>query len=346
MASLQAMHNPTLIGQFPGFGGRLKTEPEDFQVEEIPTFPPDGEGQHLYLWIEKIGLPTDALVRHLAATLGLDAADIGFAGMKDAQAVTRQFISVPASCEGRLAAAQSDAVQILEHHRSTTKLRRGELRGNRFDILVRDSVSDALHRAEPIVAALRERGMPNYFGKQRFGIDGQTVDLGLRLLNEGPKVLKRGTLKRMALSAVQSVVFNDVLNARLRSGELGQVVSGEVIQSRIGGSLHRVIDVAREQGRLDAKQAHQTGPMFGTKMMTATGAVGELEMRMLQDRSLQLDQFEPFSRLAPGTRRALVVWPQELSIEPDPQGIRLRFVLPAGAYATVLCETFMGGEKA
>ena len=133
-------HNlPHVTADLPGIAGMLKCRPEDFVVEEIPAYPPCGEGEHLFLWIEKSGVPADQLSRHLADVLNIAPRDLGMAGMKDAHAVTRQFVSVPKQVEPRLDAINTDSIRLLSATPHRNKLKTGHLRGNRFAILVRDA---------------------------------------------------------------------------------------------------------------------------------------------------------------------------------------------------------------
>ena len=134
---------PYLTAELPGIGGRLKDRPEDFVVEEVPAYEPCGAGEHLYLWIEKTDVAADHLLNHVARTLGMSVRDVGMAGIKDRRAITRQYVSVPATCEPRIARLETDKIRVLRRARHRNKLRTGHLRGNRFSILVRAVDPDA-----------------------------------------------------------------------------------------------------------------------------------------------------------------------------------------------------------
>ena len=342
------MNVPYLTADLPGIGGILKQQPEDFLVEEIPAYAPCGEGEHLFLWIEKRGLTTDDLTQHLARTLGVAKRDIGVAGLKDRQAVTRQYVSVPATCEARLESVGTDFIRILNAQRHTNKLRTGHTAGNRFSILIRNVT--ALENADPILACLRTSGFPNYFGPQRFGRDNQTAEQGFELLagQRHPRDLpraKRHYLLRLSLSAAQSELFNHALARRMGDGLLHTVLAGEVMQKVESGGLFQVEDVAAEQERLDAGETVITGPMFGPKMKQPTGEPAAREMQLLQARGLSLDDFANFSKIAAGARRAFVVRPGQFAVETTEQGVRCRFTLPSGAYATVLLREVMKNDN-
>src|SRR5688572_24187805 len=172
----------TLTRELPGTAGRIKTEPEDFRVDELSLYDPTGEGAHLLLRIEKRGMTTHEAVRRIAHALRVTERDVGFAGIKDSRAVTTQWFSVPAGCESRLSELDHPWLAIRERARTSQKLRIGELEGNAFSIVVRDAVPDAVERARAILDVLARRGVPNWFGAQRFGTKGDSDRLGRALV--------------------------------------------------------------------------------------------------------------------------------------------------------------------
>lgn len=171
-----------LTADLPGTDGIYKEQPEDFQVEELPLYPCSGRGEHLYLWIEKTGITTRELLSQIGKGLRLKEREIGYAGLKDARARTRQMISIPARCADRVAALQLRKAQILRQELHGNKLRLGHLAGNRFTIRLRNTHRDAAQRAEAILQQLQERGTPNRFGEQRYGVLGNSARLGLLFL--------------------------------------------------------------------------------------------------------------------------------------------------------------------
>ncbi|MFQ5614640.1 MAG: tRNA pseudouridine(13) synthase TruD, partial [Anaerolineae bacterium] len=175
---------PYLTSDLPGIGGQLKTTPDDFCVEEIPLYEPSGEGQHLFLTVEKRGMTTLKAVRQIARALKADPRQIGYAGLKDAQAVTRQTISVDGVSPDRAASLDLPGITIMAVQRHKNKLRLGHLAGNRFIIRVRGVEPEALPLAETVLARLQELGAPNYFGQQRFGVRRNTQVLGLALIQQ------------------------------------------------------------------------------------------------------------------------------------------------------------------
>lgn len=171
-----------LTSGLSGTGGTIKDSIEDFCVEEIPLYLPCGEGEHLYTVIEKRGVTTLDAIRRLARALKLSERDVGYAGMKDARGVTRQTVSLPRVKPEEVLALELPGIRILSAVRHRNKLKLGHLAGNRFRIRVRGVVPDALSRAEAILAVLARRGVPNRFGEQRYGVQGNSHLIGRAML--------------------------------------------------------------------------------------------------------------------------------------------------------------------
>ena len=332
---------PCLTADLPGIGGRIKVQPEDFIVEELPLYQPCGEGEHLYLWIEKRDVSGERLVEHVARRLGVRRDEIGVAGLKDRRAATRQYLSVPRRVEERLNEIDGEGVQCLRATPHRNKLRTGHLAGNRFDVLVRDVNDGVAALLAPLLTRLSSQGFPNAFGEQRFGQKGETLELGLALLRgeTSPSSIpyrRRRFLLRLALSSVQSLLFNRVLARRITAGLLHTVQAGDVMQVVASGGCFVVEDAAAEQERFDQRETVLAGPLFGPKMKRAEGRSGACEARCLSEAGLTSDHFGRYAKLLPGARRPLLVWPQDLSCAVESSGVRLRFTLPSGAYATTL----------
>lgn len=169
---------PYLTADLPGIGGTIKQRVEDFRVEEIPLYEASGEGTHVYFRVEKRGIPTPVAVERIARYMGVRPADIGVAGLKDAQAVTVQTLSLEHADARRLAAYQDRQMRVLSVARHGNKLRPGHLAGNRFTIRIRGVGERQLPSARAILDVLQRRGVPNYFGEQRFGRRDDTAALG------------------------------------------------------------------------------------------------------------------------------------------------------------------------
>lgn len=173
-----------LTSNYPGTGGTIKETPEDFEVEEIPLYLPCGEGEHLYLSVEKRGLTTFELIDRLAQALQAKKQDMGYAGLKDARATTRQTISVPGVRPEQALALEMEGIRILSADLHRNKLRTGHLAGNRFKIRIRNTASGALPLAEEILHILQMTGVPNFFGEQRYGILENSHIIGGAILRE------------------------------------------------------------------------------------------------------------------------------------------------------------------
>ena len=336
---------PLLTADLPGIGGRIKTHPEDFEVEEVPAYEPSGSGDFLYLWVEKRSMGAEYFVRQVAQRLGVSPGEVGTAGLKDRHAVTRQMVSVPAGAEGRLAQLDGDGVRVLRVSRHGNKLRPGHLRGNRFRILVRDADPAAGDRLGPLLDRLRRDGLANFYGPQRFGRDGETVTVGMALLrSEPPPASSSGRkpnvrspfLRKLALSSAQSALFNHNLARRMADGLLRRVLPGDVMAKWPFGGLFVAEEVAREQARFDARETVTAGPIFGRKTFAAKGEAAQREAAVLRDAGLSPEVLRGFGKLMQGTRRHNLVYVDDLSAAPEPEGVRLSFTLPAGTYATVL----------
>lgn len=172
-----------LTAALPGVGGSYKETPADFEVEEIPLYPCSGVGEHLYLWVEKTGISTMELMSRIARGTGLKEDAIGYAGLKDSRALTRQWLSIPVAKRQQLDGLQLDNARILAVEQHGNKLRQGHLAGNRFRICLHTTTAAAAERAAAILDILGQRGVPNLFGEQRYGILGNSGRLGELLLS-------------------------------------------------------------------------------------------------------------------------------------------------------------------
>ncbi|WP_342375141.1 tRNA pseudouridine(13) synthase TruD [Myxococcus stipitatus] len=324
---------PRLTADVPGCGGAFKLVPEDFEVEEIPAYLPSGEGEHLYLWLEKRGRDTREVVRALSAALGVSEDDVGVAGMKDRQAVTRQLLSVPARGESKLGDFALEGVQVLWAKRHGNKLRTGHLRGNRFRLRLR-GVRD-VGAARETFSRLSASGVPNYFGEQRFGRAGDNADLG-RMLVLGQRLPKRPERfqRKLYLSAFQSRIFNRALADRVRAGTLSTALLGDVLRKEETGGLFVCESPEVDGPRVASFEVSPAGPLFGPKMTAAGGEVAEVEARLLVGEGVTLDDFKRGGGETEGGRRPYRVRLGSPELTPDGEDLWLTFELPRGSYAT------------
>ncbi|MBN2496567.1 MAG: tRNA pseudouridine(13) synthase TruD [Deltaproteobacteria bacterium] len=324
----------------PRCTGLIRQTPEDFRVEEIPAYPPAGQGAHLLCEVEKRDLGTEQVVRILSRALDVRAGEIGTAGLKDRRAIARQWISVPARAAARLAAFRAEGIAIVQASRHANKLKTGHLRGNRFDLWVRRCEPGMREEVCARFDRLVERGVPNYFGPQRFGHAGRNEALGRQIL-AGQGRRARGKELRLLLSAVQAALFNDLLARRISEGLFSRALAGDVmaLADRRGHFLCRAPEV--DQPRMDRLEIHPTGPMFGPRMMQPEGEPARAETEILAASGLGEEDWRRFKKLTRGTRRALRFGLQDASLSWHDDSARLRFSLPPGAYATaVLRELF------
>jgi len=324
-------------------GGTVKAVPDDFVVEEIPAYPASGEGDFLYLWVEKVDISGPALARVVAERLDLPR-EVGMAGMKDRHARTRQWLSVPASV-ARPEAIDGEwggtgQIRLLDVRRHGNKLKTGHLRGNAFRIRVRDRDPAGDAAVAEALAAASARGFPNAFGAQRFA-DGRTIERGLRLLGGrggGPP-----RLKRLAASAVQSAFFNHWLAARAADGLLATAVAGDVLTKRESGGVFVCEDPAVDTPRLEDELV-ASGPLPGSRPSRAKGDALEREGAIHALLDTPPEAFGALGRLGRGARRAALAFPTDTSVERDDDGLVLSFTLPSGSYATVLLSLLLGPE--
>jgi len=329
-----------LTGDLPGTGGRLRATPEDFEVEELPAYLPSGDGEHLFLWVEKVGIDTPQAARRLATALGLHLSEVSWAGLKDRNAVTRQWLCVPARAEPALAGLQpGPELRVLRHARHGNKLRVGHLRGNRFRIRIRDAEHPEAARA--VLEALVARGLPNAFGEQRFG-RGDTALRGLALIRgERLPRLPGAVERKLYVSAYQASLFNRMLEARLRAGTLWRALAGDLLKKTDSGGLFVCREPEVDQPRVERGEVGPTGPIFGWKMPRPAGEVDAAEQALLAAEGLALDAFRRLGGLAEGTRRPFSVPITEASSSSEGATVSLEFTLPAGSYATVLLDEVM-----
>ena len=329
-----------LTADLPGTGGRLRVSPEDFEVEEIPAYLPSGKGEHLYLWVEKVGLDTPEAAVRVASALGLGLGEVSWAGLKDRVAVTRQWLSVPARAEPALAELQpTSELRLLAHGRHGNKLRVGHLRGNRFRICIRDA-----ERPEAVGAVMNRlvaEGMPNAFGEQRFG-RGDNALRGVALVR-GERLPSRPSAfeRKLYVSAYQALLFNRLLSARLANGTLRRALAGDVMRKTETGGLFVCREPEVDGPRIGRGEISPTGPIFGWKMQRPEAEVDAEELAMLAAEGLTIDSFRRLGPIAEGTRRPYTVPVSEARWSVEGSRVELSFVLPAGSYATVLLDEVM-----
>lgn len=332
--------------------GVIKRAPEDFVVDEIPAYEPSGSGDHVYVHFRKRGLNTDDVVRAITKATGADPRECGVAGLKDKVAVTTQWISVlgrDPALEERIRGLAIDGVEILEVKRHGNKLRTGHLKGNRFEIVVRDLPPDAAPGALAAFAHIANEGVPNAFGAQRFGIHGDNVERARAWLTGKERAPGDPRLRRLHFSALQAAIFNAVLEQRVKDGSWILPLDGDILKKEDTGGLFVCADVQLDRERAARGEVCPTGPILGDRMRQPEREALALEQRIAAPFIEGIDLRRARS-LGEGTRRALRLRVADTfaelmnsAHESGEQGsaVRVRFVLPRGAYATtVLSNVF------
>jgi tRNA pseudouridine13 synthase len=319
----------------PAGSARLRVTPEDFLVREWLGFDADGEGDHLLLKVRKRGANTMWVAKQLAKIGKIHPRDVGFAGLKDRDAVAEQSFTVPArSAVGTSwIGVTGDGFEVLSAERIRRKLKRGALKGNDFVLVLREFAGDTAV-LEQRLQTLGSEGVPNYFGPQRFGRGGQNIKAALAWF-EGEGPAPERTERGFALSAARSAIFNAVLAERIRAGTWNRLLDGDVVNLNGTGSFfpaQTVDDTLRERcGQLDV---HPTGPMWHGDALISTGAIAELEASVAQ-RYQGLANGLAKAGLEP-ERRPLRVPVRELSWSIEGSDVHLQFRLQRGSFATAV----------
>jgi len=328
---------PYLTAGLPGVGGVIRSRPEDFVVTEVPAYEPSGEGEHLYVLFEKRGLTTRQVFDHLVQSVRIPEKSIGVAGLKDKHAVTRQWLSFPARYQDRLEQIELlEGVRILETGLHKNKLGVGHLRGNRFEIVIRDVLPNSVSAAQAVLDELSRLGVPNYYGPQRFGIGGRNPLRGYELVSSG-KGRGRPWLKKFLIGSLQSLLFNDWLALRLERGLYDRVVRGDIAKKHATRGEFLVEDPEAENPRAAELEISPTGPLHGRKYFEAQHEAREIEDEVLRRYELTRENF----RARKGARRPIRFPLEEARLEEVEGGLRLSFFLPKGAYATSLLREVM-----
>lgn len=317
--------------------GVIRARPEHFQVEEVLGFEPDEGGEHLWLWLEKRGWNTQDVVDWLARAAQVHRRAIGVSGMKDRHAQTWQWFSVhlPGK-EDPVFDDVPEGIQILRQHRHRRKLNRGTHRSNRFRLTVTQLKGEPAE-LDKRLSQVREQGVPNYVGVQRFGREAKNVTRAVAWLCEGGEAPRKAATRSMWLSALRSNLFNRVLAERVRQGCWNTVVSGDILQP-VGsrGLFFADEDPASEQ-RVAAGEVNPTAPLPGCDGMQPGGDSLALEQRALVGCEPWIEGLKRFGVEA--ARRATRLLIDDLQWQWSEQELELSFALPTGAFATtVLAE--------
>lgn len=327
----------------------LRHRAEDFQVDEQLGFEPDGEGDHVLLKIKKRGQNTQWLAREIAKLAGIKERDIGYGGLKDRHAVTTQWFSVDVSgrqeADWALLNFESDiaGVQVLLVVRHRRKLRRGTLTGNNFNIVLRDLCGEH-EDINTRLEAVRDNGVPNYFGEQRFG--GNNVDQAKAMFEQRirPKRHQRG----LYLSAARSFLFNVILSQRIALACWDVAYVGDVMQLAGSQSVFKTTGSEAESDaalsrRLLQQDIHPTGPLWGQGDLMTSARVQELELGLMQEFKPLCEGLERAGLKQ--QRRSLRLLVKNMRWSFSSNKLTLSFFLAAGSYATVVLREIVNTKR-
>jgi tRNA pseudouridine13 synthase len=322
--------------------GLLRVQQSDFKVFEQLPFLPCGEGEHLFIHIRKTGANTLFVARELAKYFKVKDQLVSYAGLKDRFAVTEQWfgIHVPGKQEYDLTDLMIEGVEVLSYKRHNKKLRTGALTGNRFELILRNvtEIKALYERWKKII----EQGVPNYFGEQRFGIDGGNIEHALALFS-GTKV-KDKKKRGMYLSAARSCIFNDIINKRIEKNIFSTLQVGDVLM--LSGTqsvflLEEIDDIIKQ--RLIEKDVDVTAAMWGAgELMTRDEP--QIFEQEIADHHVNFSQGLPRFGLKQERRRIrLVIEDTDIEILSEENSesdalpaVKVSFTLAAGSYATTV----------
>lgn len=329
----------------PAVCGALRTQPEDFIVDEQLGFMPEGRGEHLWLAVRKHGENTAWVAKQLARLAGCAERDVGYSGLKDRHAVTTQWFSLPAPrrAVNWVELGQKTAAEIIVITRHTRKLRRGTHRGNRFLLTVRGLEGD-LSGLNARLERIAQVGVPNWFAEQRFGHDGGNLD-AVRAWFAGGKAPQRGQ-QGMLLSTARSELFNAILARRIADGSWLEALAGEplMLDGRHSFFIAEPDDVALAD-RLASGDVHTSGALWGKEGTQAQGQCAALEQAVIAA-DAQLAEGLVREGLE-AARRPLRVIPREMHWRLDDVNhvLSVGFVLPAGSYATAVMREIIASAE-
>lgn len=334
----------------------FKQSPRDFVVDEIPLYEFSGEGEHLILQVRKKSLSTSEMIGQIARYLGIKNKEIGYAGLKDKHAMTKQYISLHKKYEEALENFNHENIKILSKTYHNNKIRIGHLKGNRFYIKVKKVNPTSAAKIDEALKNIQNAGMPNYFGYQRFGNDGDNHILGEKLA-KGDARERNPRVKKLLINAYQSHLFNLWLSRRLEINSLVssfeakeisellnmpndevlkmkaqkhpfKLITGDAMEHYPHGKLFEYEGSPEDLQRFNDRAISVTGLLCGKKVKNATGLAGEIEKAF--DDEINAD----------GARRYAWVYPTEIEgrFNQVEAQYEMNFTLPKGSYATVFIE--------
>ena len=325
--------------------GVIRSRSEDFQVEEVLGFEPDGEGEHILLWIEKVDCNTAWVAGQIARIAGIQRRDLGYSGLKDRWAVTRQYFSLAGgklNCDQWMA-LETEGFKVLAATAHRRKLRRGTHQGNKFRLVIRELQGDR-QALEERLQRVASGGVPNYFGDQRFGRDMGNLGLAQRVLSDPGRRWHRND-REFAFSAARSALFNEVLARRIRDGNWNTILPGELVMLAGSRSLFVAETIDDEiLTRSASGDIAPTGPLPGESGLQPTGEALALEQEVLAAYSGWVDGL--CASRVKADRRRLVMDVAQMSWEFSEDSLVLSFYLPSGCFATAVLRELLDTREA
>ncbi len=346
-------HSPTNI--------YFSKNPKDFIVDEIPLYPFSGDGEHLILKVRKKNLTTWQMLQIFSEVSGVKKRDFGYAGLKDKDGLTIQYISMPKKYEKSLKNFDHKNIKILESFYHKNKIKIGHLKANRFFVRLKKVNKIDAQKLKEVIKIVQNQGFANYFGYQRFGSDEKNYLIGKDIL-ESKMRQKDKKLKKFFISAYQSHLFNLWLSKRVKISRLidsfskkelsellafpkeiikktkeqknfFKILPGEMMRHYPYGRDFCCEDIDLESKRFFNKEIAPTGLLVGQKVKKANGIAADIERDFEKECENFLDKMS-------GARRFAWVWAEDLEFRyiEDQAWFELKFVLPKGSYATVLLE--------
>jgi len=333
---LAAAHGPAPVT------GSIRVSPEDFQVIEIPAFSPSGDGEHCFVHIRKTLMNTAQVAKLLAKHAGLPHSKVSWAGMKDRNAVTEQWFSVHLANkpEPDWYTLNSDSIKVLEVSRHQRKLKKGVLKGNQFYLRVTGIQGD-IDALKDRYETILDHGVPNYFGEQRFGFRGRNIHKALAMFRN-PKRRQNRHERGIYLSAARSLLFNAVLDRRVRDHSWNKLLPGEVCMLNGSNSVFSSENESGLEQRLVDFDIHPTGPMWGEGDLKTTGECKELEMANAHEH-IEFAQGLERAHLKQ-ERRSLRLEPRFFQMQIIGDSVSFNFELPPGSYATAVLHELVAPQ--
>ncbi len=315
--------------------GTIRTTPDDFKVTELNDIELSGQGEHMWLYVQKTGCNTDWVANQLSNVCQVPRRQVGFAGLKDRHAITKQWFSVQLSKVKKIEKIESalpDEITILNSKLHSRKIKTGQLDANQFEIIIRN-VQGAKDQIEHNIKNIIDKGVPNYFGEQRFGREMGNIQKAQDWFSGTYKV-KSKNLKSLLISTARSHIFNCIIRQRIEDNTWDKSIKGDILQLNKSHSWFPDSDASHTEitQRLEEFDIHLTAAMWGEDTVQSSEICALLENTIAEQFPIYQKGFEKF-RLKQD-RRAMRICPIDFGYEWIDDNLKLKFNLLPGTYAT------------